>query len=91
MMLDDETLMAYADGESEHAAEIEAALATRPMLAARVAEMRALRRDVFKAFAPVAAEPVPAYLATQLRAPRKVHAAAPPVIAAAPGRRACPA
>ena len=84
MMLDDETLMAYADGESEHAAEIEAALAMRPMLAARVAEMRALRRDVFRAFAPVAAELVPAYLAAQLRPPRKVHVAAPPIIKHAP-------
>lgn len=84
MMLDDETLMAYADGELEQAAEIEAALATRPMLAARVAEMRALRMTVSRAFAPITAEPVPRRLAALIRPARKVHAAAPPVIKSAP-------
>lgn len=84
MTLDDETLMAYADGESEHPAEIEAALATRPMLAARVAEMRALRNTVSSAFAPIAVETVPRRLAALITPPRKVHVGAPGVIKSAP-------
>jgi hypothetical protein len=59
--LDDETLMAYADGELDAArrAEIEAALAKDPALAARVEKHRALRAEVAGAFAPVLGDPVP--------------------------------
>lgn len=74
MMLDDETLMAYADGEHEKAAEIKAALASRPTLAARVNEMRALRKRVADAFAPIAHETPPSYLTAILMAPRVVPA-----------------
>jgi len=59
--LDDETLMAYADGELDAArrAEIAAALAADPALAARVEKHRAMRASVSSAFAPVLADPVP--------------------------------
>jgi hypothetical protein len=61
MNLDDETLMAYADGELDAAqrAEIAAALERDPALAARVDRHRALRAEVAGAFAPVLAQPVP--------------------------------
>jgi hypothetical protein len=59
--LDDETLMAYADGELEPArrAEIAAALEKDPALAARVEKHRALRAKVAGAFAAVVKDPVP--------------------------------
>jgi len=58
---DDETLMAYADGELDAArrAEIDAAIAQDPALAARVAKQRALRAEVAGAFDSVLAQPVP--------------------------------
>ena len=61
MNLDDETLMAYADGELDAArrAEIAAALEKDPALAARVAKHRALRAEVAGAFATVLSQPVP--------------------------------
>jgi len=59
--LDDETLMAYADGELEptQRAEIAAAIETDPALAARVEKHRALRAEVAGAFATVLSQPVP--------------------------------
>jgi negative regulator of sigma E activity len=59
--IDDETLMAYADGELEAAerARIVAALEKDPELAARVEKHRALRAQVAGAFAPLLDEPVP--------------------------------
>jgi hypothetical protein len=59
--LDDETLMAYADGELDPArsAEIAAALEKDPALAARVQKHRALRAEVAGAFATVLSDPVP--------------------------------
>jgi len=59
--LDDETLMAYADGELDAAqrAQIAAALAKDPGLAARVERHRALRAEVSAAFTTVLADPVP--------------------------------
>jgi hypothetical protein len=59
--LDDETLMAYADGELEPAqrAQIAAALEQDPALAARVEKHRALRAEVSGAFAAVLTDPVP--------------------------------
>jgi hypothetical protein len=64
MKYSDETLMAYADGElgEPERSEIERALRGDAELAARVARHRALRQDVFGAFAGVLDEPVPARL-----------------------------
>jgi hypothetical protein len=58
---DDETLMAFADGELDDArrAEIAAAMTLDPELARRVDAHRAIRARVKEAFAPVLAEPVP--------------------------------
>jgi hypothetical protein len=71
--LDDETLMAYADGELEPAqrAEIAAALEKDPALAARVEKHRATRAEVAGAFATVLGDPVP----ERLRAAAKGSAA----------------
>jgi hypothetical protein len=61
MSFSDEILMAYADGELEPAlrAEVEQAIHADPALAATVERHRALRADVFAAFAGVLDEPVP--------------------------------
>jgi len=58
---DDETLMAYADGEVDEAkrAEISRALEQDPELARRVERHRALRAEVAGAFANVLSRPVP--------------------------------
>jgi hypothetical protein len=64
MTYDDETLMAYVDGELDEARrrEIESALARDPELARRVEEQRALRTRLAQAFAPVLRQPVPGHL-----------------------------
>lgn len=61
MSYDDETLMAYADGELEAGlrAEIAAAIDKDPGLAARVEKHRALRARVSGAFDTVLEQPVP--------------------------------
>jgi hypothetical protein len=61
MNFDDETLMAYADGElaPELRARVEQAMREDPAVAAAVERHRALRADVFAAFAGVLDEPVP--------------------------------
>jgi hypothetical protein len=61
MTIPDETLMAYADGELEPAqcAEVEAAMAADPAVAARVEQHRALRRKLNAAFDPILLETVP--------------------------------
>lgn len=61
MNYDDETLMAYADGELDVAqrAEISAALERDPQLARRVEQHRMLRAEVSGAFAGVLGESVP--------------------------------
>jgi hypothetical protein len=71
---DDETLMAYADGELDDArrAEVAAAIAGDPELARRVDAHRALRARMAEAFAPVLAEPVPDGLRAAAMASRKV-------------------
>jgi negative regulator of sigma E activity len=73
MTFSEETLSAYADGEVDAAtrAALEAALATDPQLAQRLARARALRARVRDAFTPVLEEPVPERLLAAL------HAAAP--------------
>ena len=64
MNYDDETLMAYADGELDpvQRAEIAAAEDKDPELARRVEKQRALRAAVAGAFANVVDEPLPARL-----------------------------
>jgi hypothetical protein len=61
MKFDDETLMAYADGELAPGlrAQVEQAMQADPAVAAAVERHRALRTDVFAAFAGVLDEPVP--------------------------------
>ena len=61
MNFSDETLMAYADGELDVAtrAAVEAAMATDPQLAQRVARHRALRGRLRAALDPVLDEPLP--------------------------------
>lgn len=60
----DEILMAYADGELDQPqrSEVERAVRTDPAVAAAVERHRALRQDVFDAFADVLDEPVPGRL-----------------------------
>ena len=70
MKYPDETLMAYVDMEVDinTRREIDAAIASDPALAARVAEQRALLAQVQAAYAPIAAEPIPTRLLDALRA-----------------------
>ena len=73
MSYDEETLMAFADGELDAArqAEISAAVERDPDLAQRVAKYRALRTRVAGAFAPVVDQEVPDRLLASARsAPR---------------------
>lgn len=94
----DEILMAYADGELEEPqrSEVERAVRANPALAAIVERHRALRREVFAAFAGVLDEPVPPHLkppapakVLSLEAARSARArvAAPAAPAPAPQRR----
>jgi hypothetical protein len=66
---DDETLMAYVDGELEPGlrTEIEAAVAGDPALARRIDEQRALRARVAGAFAKVLDQPLPERLEAAAR------------------------
>lgn len=61
MNYDDETLMAYADGELDDllTAEISSAIERDPGLAERVARHRALRAEVAGAYSPVLGQSVP--------------------------------
>ena len=62
--ISEETLLAYADGELDAVAraEVEAAIAADPALAAKVEQHRALRTLVARAYEPVLDEPMPARL-----------------------------
>jgi len=64
MRIEDEILMAYADGELTplEAKRIEAAMAEDSTLAARVARFRSVRRALRSAYDSVAAEPIPDHL-----------------------------
>ncbi len=75
---DDETLMAFADGvlDDEASAAIEAAIASDPNLAARVAALAEARVAVRDLHAPLADLPVPPELAARIRA--MAAAAEPP-------------
>ncbi|UVO54152.1 anti-sigma factor [Sphingomonas sp. SUN039] len=66
--IDDEMLMAYADGELGplEAKRVERAMADDPALAAAVEAHRALRQRLDTAFAPILAAPVPDRLAAML-------------------------
>jgi hypothetical protein len=68
---DDETLMAYADGELDEplSAEITSALERDPALARRVERHRALRAEVAGAFATVLGQPVPERLLASANGP----------------------
>ena len=69
MTFDDETLMAYVDGELDAPARaaVEAAMTADPALAQRVARQQALRARLRQAFDPVLAEPVPERLVATAR------------------------
>lgn len=64
----EEMLAAYADGElsASEQAEVEAAMATDPTLARKVAAHRALKATLSKHYAPIVEEAVPAHLAALL-------------------------
>ena len=64
MNIPDETLMAFADGELDDSASaaVEAAMREDPEVAQRVAEHRALRRRLEKAYAAELSEPIPGRL-----------------------------
>lgn len=85
MNYDDDTLMAYADGELDPAqrAAIARAMQDDPAVAAAVARHQALRRDVFAAFAGTLDEPVPERLQPPAAAPVHELAAARSARAAA--------
>lgn len=70
MSFSDETLMAYADGELDEVTRraIEEAMRKDANIARRVARHKAMRADVFAAYAPIADEPVPRRLAQPVRA-----------------------
>ncbi len=69
MTFDDETVMAYVDGELEPPARaaLEAAMAGDPQLAQRVEAQRALRARLQRACAPLLDEPVPERLLSAAR------------------------
>jgi hypothetical protein len=69
MMFPDEVLMAYADDEldARTRAAVDAAMASDPEIARRIAQHKALRRRVHSAFDKVADEPVPARLLEVVR------------------------
>jgi hypothetical protein len=70
---DDETLMAYADGELDESlnAEISSAIGRDPALAQRVARHRALRARVAEAYSPVLHQPVPERLLAAAGGPQR--------------------
>ena len=69
MTISDETLMAYADGELDAAAQaaVERAMQTDPQIEQRVAQHRALRRRVQSAYAADLSEGVPERLLAAAR------------------------
>lgn len=75
MSFSDETLMAFADGELDEPTRraVEQAMHKDPEVAARVAQHRAMRAEVFGAFAPVLDEPVPPRLKEAVRQAKVVQ------------------
>ncbi len=95
MKYPDEILMAYVDNEVDEATrrEIDAALGGDPALAARVAQQRAFVGQLQSAYAPIAAEPVPARLLDTALAVGRAEvkiAARGNVISLNAGKRAAP-
>lgn len=91
MRIDDETLIAYLDGElpAEGFAAVEAALAADPALARRLDRLAACDERVRRSYQAVLEEPVPpALIAAILDAPDPRRQSALPERAAAPVRRA---
>lgn len=86
MNISDEILMAYADGELEPAqrAEVEQAMRADSAVAAAVERHRALRTDVFAAYAGVLDEPVPERLQPRAAAASHVRVDALEVAGARP-------
>ncbi len=78
MKFDDETLMAYADGELDAAqrAQIDAAIAQDPGLALRVQEHKALRARMTGAFSRVLDQPIPERLEAAARVGTRADAPA---------------
>ncbi|HSF13130.1 MAG TPA: hypothetical protein VLA50_09185 [Erythrobacter sp.] len=68
MNITDETLAAYADGELEStvAAQVAAAVAADPALAAKIEAHRALRARLASHYAPLAEQPLPPHLTALL-------------------------
>ena len=75
MSFSDETLMAYADGELDERTrrEIEQAMRRDPALAEKVRQHKALRSNVFDAFASTLDEAVPQRLQVAARSGKVVH------------------
>lgn len=73
-MIEAEKIVAYVDGEldAEATAEVEAAAKADPAVADAIAAHRALREDLFAAFAPIAEEPVPDRLVAAAMEPAPV-------------------
>ena len=100
MSITEEQIAAYADGEleGEALAQIEAAIAADPALAAKVEAHRALRSQLSAHFAPVLDEAVPDHLAALLQPKQAAPAEAEVVSFAAerqkrglaPAVRRCP-
>lgn len=75
MSISDETLMAFADGELDEKTrrEVELALRRDPALAEKVRQHKALRSNVFNAFASTLDEEVPQRLQAAARSGKVVH------------------
>ncbi|MFO6447921.1 zf-HC2 domain-containing protein [Erythrobacter sp. NE805] len=93
MSVSEERLAAYADGELEGAerAEVEAAIAADPALAARLAAHRALKARLAAHYAPLAEEAVPDRLAALLAVPPAAPAEVVSLAAARQKRGLAPA
>ena len=75
MSISDETLMAFADGELDEATRraVELAVRADPVLAEKVRQHKALRSNVFNAFASTLNEEVPQRLHAAARSGKVVH------------------
>jgi hypothetical protein len=75
MSISDETLMAFADGELDEATRrvVEQAVRQDPVLAEKVRQHKALRTNVFNAFASTLDEEVPQRLHAAARSGKVVH------------------
>ncbi|GGK01152.1 anti-sigma factor family protein [Luteimonas terricola] len=90
MKIDDQALMAYADGELDpaEAARVEAMVASDPGLAEELARHRALQRRLSAAFDDMLDEPVPGHLLAAARGGDRATGGATGISAASPRREA---